>query len=301
MIFETMDALEAHVRARGGKKCMAAVVEAAEDHVLEAVIEAAQRGLIDTRLYGRVDEIVARLQALGANPDEFTFVACQTAEESAVQAGIASGKNEVDIIVKGLIPTGTLLKNLFKEETGFRVSGKLISHINIVQIAHYHKLLALCDSAINTHPTLEQKREIMANAIATLQNMGIEKPKVALIAATESVSEKMPETVHAATLKAEYANDPTCIVDGPLSYDLATNKEAADIKGYSSPVAGDADLLVCPDIVSANILIKCLRYAAKALTTGLVVGGKVPIVLNSRAASSADKYRTMVLAASASS
>lgn len=302
MQYATMEALEEHVFSRTkGQKKVVAVVEAVEDHVLGAVRDAMAKGLVSAMLYGRQQTMVEQLQAMGENPGHYTLIHTETPEQSALLAGIATHEGRADFILKGLIPTGVLLKNLFREETGFRV-GKLISHMNIVQIPTYHKLLALCDAAINVRPTLEQKGHILRNAVTTLHRMGMETPKVAVLASSETVSEKMPETQDAAALKAmnEAGEIPGCLVEGPISYDLAVCRESAAIKGYESPVAGDADLLVCPDIVSANVLIKCLRHSANALTAGIVVGGRVPVVLNSRAASAADKYRTMVLAASAS-
>lgn len=301
MSYTTLEALEAHVFAQSKQKRVVAVAEAAEEHVLEAVRDAVRKGLVRALLYGRADLVAEKLQALGEKPSEYEIIHTESPEESAFQAGLAAGEGRADFILKGLIPTNILLKNLFRQETGFRTGG-LISHMNIVQIPTYHKLLALCDAAINMRPDLEQKRHILCNAVSALRRMGIENPKVAVLASAETVNEKMPESVDAAALKAMNACGEItgCQVEGPISYDLAVCREAAAIKGYDSPVAGDADLLVCPDIVSANVLIKCLRHSAQALTAGIVVGGRVPVVLNSRAASAADKYRTMVLAASAS-
>lgn len=302
MTYATLEALEAHVFATSAQKKVVAVVEAAEEHALEAVRDASRGGLITAILYGRVAEVSQKLQAVGESPDNYIIIDTLNPEDSALQAGIAAGKGRADFILKGFIPTGKLLKQLFRKETGFR-TGKLISHMNLVQIPTYHKLLALCDAAINAHPNLEQKRHILENSVATLRRMGMDNPKVAVLASSETVSEKMPESQDAAALKAMNAAGEIsgCVVEGPISYDLAICREAARIKGYDSPVAGDADLLVCPDIVSANVLIKCLRHSAEALTAGIVIGGKVPVVLNSRAASAADKYRTMLLAAAASS
>ncbi len=300
MSYATFEQLESQVFKKA-KKCRVAVVEAADIHALEAVRHAVEMGLVEPLLFGRCTEVTARLTALELDATAWEIVDSPEPAISAFQAGMAAKDGRADFILKGLIPTGVLLKNLFREETGFR-TGKLISHMNIVQIPTYHKLLALCDAAINVRPTLEQKGHILRNAVAALHRMGMENPKVAVLASSESVSEKMPETQDAAALKAmnDKGDITGCIVEGPISYDLAVCRESAAIKGYDSPVAGDADLLVCPDIVSANVLIKCLRHSANALTAGMVVGGGVPVVLNSRAASAADKYRTMVLAASAS-
>ena len=301
MSFTTMKDLEAHVFARAAQKRVVAVVEAAEEHVLEAVCEAARKGLVQALLYGRAAEVREKLRVMGEHANDFIIINTENPEDSAFQAGMAAGEGRADFILKGLVPTGVLLKNLFRKETSFR-TGRLISHMNIVQVPTYHKLLALCDAAINVRPDLEQKRQILCNAVQTLHRMGVENPKVAVLASSETVNEKMPEALDAAALKAMNARGEIegCMVEGPISYDLAICRESAEVKGYQSPVAGDADMLVCPDIVSANVLIKCLRHSALALTAGIVVGGRVPLVLNSRAASAEDKYRTMVLAASAS-
>lgn len=299
MVYASFDELEATVMKKA-RKSRVAVVEAADGHVLEAVRHAADAGLVVPLLFGNRKSIVDNLERLGLAGNAYEIVETEGPVESAIQAGIAVKEGRADFLLKGLIQTGVLLKGLFREETGFR-TGRLISHMNIVQVASYPKLLALCDAAINIAPDLEQKRVIIQNSVDALTRMGIDTPKVAVLASSESVSEKMPETLDAAKLKEMNENGliTNCVVDGPISFDLAVCPESAATKGYSSPVAGNADLLVCPGIVTANVLIKCLRHMANALTAGIVVGGRVPVVLNSRAASAEDKFRTMILAASA--
>ncbi len=299
MTYATFEQLESQVFKKA-KKRRVAVVEAADTHVLEAVRHAVEVGLVEPLLFGKRAEVEAKLAAMDLDITAWEIVDSPEPGISALQAGIAVKEGRADFILKGLIATGQLLKGLFKEETGFR-TGRLISHMNIVQLRTYPKLLALCDAAINIAPTLEQKKDILQNAVDALTRMGITLPKVAVLASAETVNEKMPESVDAAALKRmnEQGEITGCLVEGPISYDLAVCKESAETKGYESPVAGDADLLVCPNIVTANVLIKCLRHTANALTAGIVVGGRVPVVLNSRAASAEDKFRTMVLAASA--
>ena len=299
MVYKSFDELEAAVKQKA-HKCKVAVVEAADEHVLEAVRHAVEVGLVEPLLFGKKEDIAAKLKAIGLPGDAYPIVETATPQESATGAGMAVKEGRANFILKGLIQTGILLKGLFKEETGFR-TGRLISHMNIVQVATYPKLLALCDAAINIAPSLEQKRDIIQNAVDALARMGIDNPKVAVLASAETVNEKMPESVDAAALKEmnKKGQITGCLIEGPISYDLAVCAESAATKGYESPVAGDADLLVCPNIVTANVLIKCLRHTANALTAGIVVGGRVPVVLNSRAASAEDKFRTMVLAASA--
>ena len=299
MTYATFEQLESQVFKKA-KKRRVAVVEAADTHVLEAVRHAVEVGLVEPLLFGKRTEVEAKLAAMDLDITAWEIVDSPDPANSALQAGIAVKEGRADFILKGLIATGQLLKGLFKEETGFR-TGRLISHMNIVQLRTYPKLLALCDAAINIAPTLEQKKDILQNAVDALTRMGITQPKVAVLASAETVNEKMPESVDAAALKRmnEQGEITGCLVEGPISYDLAVCKESAETKGYESPVAGDADLLVCPNIVTANVLIKCLRHSAEALTAGIVIGGRVPVVLNSRAASAEDKYRTMILAASA--
>ena len=299
MTYATFEQLESQVFKKA-KKRRVAVVEAADTHVLEAVRHAVEVGLVEPLLFGKRTEVEAKLAAMDLDITAWEIVDSPDPANSALQAGIAVKEGRADFILKGLIATGQLLKGLFKEETGFR-TGRLISHMNIVQLRTYPKLLALCDAAINIAPTLEQKKDILQNAVDALTRMGITQPKVAVLASAETVNEKMPESVDAAALKRmnEQGEITGCLVEGPISYDLAVCKESAQTKGYDSPVAGDADLLVCPNIVTANVLIKCLRHSAEALTAGIVIGGRVPVVLNSRAASAEDKYRTMILAASA--
>ena len=299
MTYPTFEQLESQVFKKA-KKRRVAVVEAADTHVLEAVRHAVEVGLVEPLLFGKRTEVEAKLAAMDLDITAWEIVDSPDPANSALQAGIAVKEGRADFILKGLIATGQLLKGLFKEETGFR-TGRLISHMNIVQLRTYPKLLALCDAAINIAPTLEQKKDILQNAVDALTRMGITQPKVAVLASAETVNEKMPESVDAAALKRmnEQGEITGCVVEGPISYDLAVCRESAETKGYESPVAGDADLLVCPNIVTANVLIKCLRHSAEALTAGIVIGGRVPVVLNSRAASAEDKYRTMILAASA--
>ena len=299
MTYATFEQLESQVFKKA-KKRRVAVVEAADTHVLEAVRHAVEVGLVEPLLFGRRAEIESRLASMDMDITAWEIVDTPDPASSALQAGIAVKEGRADFILKGLIATGQLLKGLFKEETGFR-TGRLISHMNIVQLRTYPKLLALCDAAINISPTLEQKKDILQNAVDALTRMGITQPKVAVLASADTVNEKMPESVDAAALKRmnQQGEITGCLVEGPISYDLAVCRESAETKGYESPVAGDADLLVCPNIVTANVLIKCLRHSAEALTAGIVIGGRVPVVLNSRAASAEDKYRTMILAASA--
>ena len=300
MIYKSLNQLAERVLQSNAAKRIVAVIAAEDGHTLEAVIHAADKGIVTPLLLGRKAVVEEELRKLDANPAHFNIEHAETPEEAARAAGFAIKDGRADFLMKGLIPTGLMLKTLFAEETGFRV-GSLVSHMSIVDIPNHHKLVTITDAAINIRPELEQKKVIIENAVRVLHRLGMENPKVAVLASTEQPNPKMPETLDGAELKAmnQRGEITGCIVEGPLPYDLAMCKESAAIKGVQSPVYGDADLLVCHDIAAANSLLKALRHSANAGSAGIVAGGKAPIVLTSRAAAAQDKYWPMVLAASA--
>jgi len=174
-----------------------------------------------------------------------------------------------------------------------------MSHVVLNEIPSYHKLLITTDGGMMMYPDVKQKQEILKNAVDVLLALGYEKPKVAILAAVENVNPKMTETQDAANLKElnQAGVITNCIVEGPISYDLALSKEVASLKGYESPVVGDVDILLVPNITAGNILGKCLLITAGAKMAGFVVGAKVPIVLTSRGSSAEEKYLSIVLSA----
>ena len=172
-------------------------------------------------------------------------------------------------------------------------TGRKLSHVAVFELAHYHKLLYLTDAAINIAPTLEDKVQIIQNAVEALNRLGIAAPKTALLAAKEKVDEKMPVTMDWATIVDMHL--PGAVIDGPLALDNAVSKEACEIKGIDSPVGGDADLLVAPDIEAGNVLYKALVFLANARCGGVVLGAKRPIILTSRADSADSKLISIAL------
>lgn len=207
---------------------------------------------------------------------------------------------EADFIMKGLIETATLMRVIVSKESNLR-TGQIMSHLGFLEVPTYHKLMAITDSALNTYPTLEQKRQIIENAVAVMNRMGISQPMVAVLAAAEEVNPKLAESAEAHELKLMNQSGAIsgCIVEGPISYYLAVDKEAAAIKNYHSPVAGDADLLVAPNLTAGNLLIKALAFSARAKLAGFIVGAKIPIVLTSRSSTTEDKYLSVVPSAAA--
>ncbi|HEY2340667.1 MAG TPA: bifunctional enoyl-CoA hydratase/phosphate acetyltransferase, partial [Steroidobacteraceae bacterium] len=186
--------------------------------------------------------------------------------------------------MKGSLHSDELLGAVVARDTGLR-TGRRISHVFIMDVPTYHKVLIVTDAAINIAPALEDKVDICQNAIDLAMSLGLKQPKVAILAAVETVNSKMPATLDAAALgkMAERGQIKGAVLDGPLAFDNAINKEAARTKGIKSEVAGDPDILLAPDLEAGNILAKLLSFLAKADSAGLVVGARVPIILTSRA------------------
>ena len=197
--------------------------------------------------------------------------------------------------------TAQILKPAVNKETGLG-TGRVMSHFVFDELPHYHKLLVTTDGGMMTYPTLEQKAQIIENTVETLKALGYENPKIAAVAAVEKVNPKMPETVEARELKEmnERGEIKDCVVEGPISLDIALDKECADIKGFESPVAGDADVILVPNIQVGNILGKSITIIAKGNMAGFVVGAQVPIVFCSRGSSAKEKFLSLALAAAVS-
>lgn len=200
--------------------------------------------------------------------------------------------------MKGKLETGQFMKAIVKKENGL-LAGGLLSLVGLYEHSNYHKLLAVTDQGLNTYPDLNGKKNIVINAVKLMRSLGVDEPKVAVLAAVEKVNPKMPESVDGAELKKmnQEGEITNCIVEGPISFDLAIKQGAAAIKGYESPVAGDADILVVPDIAAGNILVKCMTDYAGAMTAGTILGAKVPVIVTSRSAEASDKYYSIALAA----
>ena len=273
------------------------VVAAHDAHTLEAVSRAMADGLVEPVLFGPQEEITSiwTQVSTGALP---RVVHCPDLSSCLPAAMKAVRDGEVDCIMKGHLETGDLMKAVLNRETGIR-RGNALSLIAMMESPYYHKLFAVTDVGLMTYPTLEQKKAIIENAVGMFQTLGIQCPKVAVLSATEHVNPAMPQSVDAAALKEMNIQGELnhCIVEGPISYDLCMDSAAAALKGYESPVAGDPDILVVPDIMAGNILAKSLTCTGGAKTCGTVVGAQVPILLNSRSAAVEDKYLSIILAA----
>lgn len=293
MIIKNFEQLKDRLRAMPVKRRVA-VTPAQDEHTLEAVCHAWKDGMVEPVLIGDEPAIREILDKLGVHAEDMTIIDVKDPIESIQKAADMARAGEVDCIMKGKTETGALMKVLVNKEHGIRKSDTM-SLVGFMESPHYHKVFAITDPALLTYPTKEQKKAAIANAVSAFHALGVEQPKVAVLAAVEKVNPKMKETVEAAEIKAEGVEG--CIIEGPISYDLAMDPDAASIKGYESPVAGDADLLVVPDLISGNIAAKSITVAGGGRTGGVVLGAKVPVLLVSRAASADDKYMSIVLAA----
>ncbi len=282
------------------KKTIVAVAEAHDDHTLESVVKATEEGIIIPLLIGNAEKIKEMLIHYGAEPAKFEIIASTGIDESLRKAVELIHSGRATAIMKGKLETGQFMKAIVTKENGLLIGGKL-SLLGFYETPKYHKIFAISDMGLNTYPDLEGKKVIVENAVKLLHSIGFDNPKVAILSSVEKVNPKMPDAVDADALKTMNINgDITgCIIEGPISFDLATSKEAAVIKGYISPVAGDADLLIVPDITAGNILAKCLTGFSDATTAGTVLGAKVPVILTSRSAEASDKYYSIALAACA--
>lgn len=299
MEFKTFDELIKHVQSNGNKKRVA-VAAAHDSHALEALIMADNENVATPVLIGYKTQIQEILKTLGVAEDKYEIYETTSDKESAQKAIDLIKEGKADFIMKGKLQTADLLKAVVNKETGLS-RGKAMSHIAMHEVPTYHKLLAVTDGGMMMYPTLEEKKQILENAVEIFNNIGYECPKVAVLTAVENVNPKMVETLDANELKQMNINGEiqNCIVEGPMSYDLAWSKESAEIKGFKSEVVGEADIMLVPNITTGNILGKSLIYAANAKMAGFIVGAKVPIVLTSRGASTQEKYLSLAISASA--
>lgn len=275
-----------------------AVVAAHDAHTLEAVFRSQEEGVLDYVLLGRAEEILEIADSLGHRISREDVQDCRD-DETAVRKGMELiRRGEADFLQKGLLQTSTLLKGALHKEYGIS-TGNLISHVALLDIEKYHKIVGVTDGGMILYPDLEQKKGIVKNAVEMFAGLGYEEPMVAALCAVEVPNPKMPETLDAVMLKEAAAAGEfgRCKLEGPISMDLAVNKEAAVIKGYDSPVCGEADIFLVPSISVGNIMVKALLEFGNARMAGCVVGAKCPIALNSRSASFEEKYYSLMACA----
>ena len=276
------------------------IAAAGEEHTIKAALHARSEGIVKPILVGDKIEIDKILNKLGESiPEEdiYNVVDVKEAAEKSVEL-IRQGKG--DFLMKGYLDTSVILKAVVNKEKGLGKGG-VMSHFTMFEVPNYHKILVAVDGGMVTYPTLNQKKAIIENTVEVLRTYGYENPKVGVLSCVEKVNPKMLETIEADELSKmnESGEISGCIVAGPISYDCAMDAEVAKIKRYEGPVAGNADILVAPNIHAGNIMGKMLTVTCKARMAGFIVGAKCPIVLTSRGSSTEEKYLSIVISAAA--
>jgi phosphate acetyltransferase len=264
---------------------------------LEGPIEAARLNLIDPILVGPKSTIQTLAESLNLDISAYRLVDTMHSHDSAAKAVALCRSGEAEALMKGSLHTDEIMREVVSKTTGLRTERR-ISHVFAMDVPTYPKPLFITDAAINIYPDLETKVDILKNAIQLAHALNIAQPKVAILSAVETVNPKIPATIDAAALckMADRGQITGALIDGPLAFDNAISKEAVLIKGIKSPVAGDADILLAPDLEAGNMLGKQLIYFGKADSAGVVMGARVPIVLTSRADSAEGRLASCAVA-----
>ena len=293
-MLKSFDALKSRIQG-GGMKTIA--VAAAEDaNTLEALKDLQARLPVGLFLVGDAEKISSLCEKIGLDVSEGSIIAADGEEDAAAKSVALCAEGQADILMKGKLQTSTLLKAVLNKETGIQ-QGSLMTHLAVLESPGYHKLMFITDGGITPAPDLAKKQAILENAVAFLHKLGYENPNVAALAAVETVSEKMPETVDAFELaqKNKAGEITGCYVEGPLSFDLSISRESAEIKGADVKMAGETDVFLVPNIATGNVMSKALLYLGGAKMAGCVLGARVPIVLTSRGATAEEKFLSFLL------
>lgn len=285
-------------RCRSLSPVTVAVAHPCDEVSLRAAVDAAHAGLIVPVLVGPVARMTALAAMVGLDLSAYRLVDAPHSHAAAAQAVALVRAGEAGALMKGSLHTDELLAEVVRADSGIRTERRL-SHVFIMDVPTYRKPLFITDAAVNIRPTLEQKVDIVQNAIDLAHALGVERPKVAILSAVETVSSKLPSTLDAAALckMAERGQITGGVLDGPLALDNAISPEAARLKHLGSDVAGDADILLAPDLEAGNMLAKELTFLANADAAGIVLGARVPIILTSRADSERTRMASCAVAA----
>jgi len=283
-------------KAKSFGRTTASVAVAQDMEILKAVKAAYDEGIADGILVGDAGAIKPMAEKVGL-PESVRIIDEPDTDKAALKAVSLVRGGEAGILVKGLINSSNFLRAALNEECGLR-TGRILNHLAAFEIPGEKKLVFHTDGGMNIAPTLEQKKEILINTIETLNLIGIENPKVAVLAANEQVSPKMPVTLDAKALveMARAGELPPCIIEGPIAMDVAARREAAEHKGIDSRISGDVDIFLVPDIEAGNMIGKTLVCYAKAKIGGVIIGATHPMVLVSRSDSAEDKLNAIALA-----
>lgn len=298
MEIKNFDELVARVKAAPMVK---GAVAAADDHTIEAACHAYKEDVMEPIFIGRRAEIEENVKLAGFAPDQFQIIEEDDILKTPLHACKLVHDGEAALVMKGFIDTSDFLRGILDKEVGLR-TGNPMSHVAVLEIPGYYKLIATTDGGMITDPDYDTKVKIVENAVAMFRGMGYECPKVAALTAVEKPNKAMPETMDARRLQeANQAGEiKNCVIEGPVSYDIAMSKEAAAKKKFEGKYSGEYDILLVPNISAGNLMSKAIIIHGGAKMSGTVVGAKVPLVLNSRSASAEDKFYAICLSVACS-
>lgn len=272
------------------------IIASPEDtSILIAINDAFQMGLIRPVLVGDKKKILDLFMELGINKTGYEIYNAKSKQDAALMSVKLVSKQENSILMKGLIDTITLLDEIRDKEHGL-LTGDFLSHLGVIDIPAYHKLLFISDAAFNIAPNEKEKIKIINNTLEFITSLGIFKPKIALVSAFETVHEEIQSTVEAKNIVEQLRDDERFYIGGPMSIDIAVSHEAAETKGIKHVVAGDADVLIFPNIEAGNTFYKSTTFFANSTPVGLILGASNPIVLTSRSDSYKSKLYSIALA-----
>lgn len=297
-MYRSFEEIESHVINDHVKKTLA-VANARDDVSLEAVITAKRKGIINPVLVGIPEKISEILKKAGESPEEYQIIESREEREAGDIVCRLVKEGKADIPMKGLMQTKTFMRAILNKEMGFFAEGALLSQATVLDFAEQNRMMVISDCAVNISPDLGAKEKITMNAVKIAHSLGIEKPNIAFLSAVETINPKIPSTVDAdalAHLAAEGEMGEIGMAAGPLALDNALSAEAAKHKGISSPVCGNADILIVPDLCSGNILTKSLTYFAHLKSAGTLNGANIPVVMTSRTDTPEDKYYSILMA-----
>lgn len=286
------------LKLKGIERKKVAVAVAQDEPVLEAIKEAMNQGFADAILVGNEIKIKEIAEKIDMDLSKFEIINEVNDKKAALLAVELVSTGKADMVMKGLVDTATFLRSVLNKEVGLR-KGKLMSHVAVFDVEGIDRLVFLTDAAFNTYPDLKAKVDMVNNSVKVAKACGIDTPKVAALCAVEVVNPDMPATVDAALLAKmnDRGQIKGCLVDGPFALDNAISEEAAEHKGVRGDVAGKADILLLPNIDSANVMYKTLTYMSNSKNGGLLVGTSAPVILTSRADSFETKVNSIALAA----
>lgn len=294
-MFKTLESIIEGARTKGPKAMAVAVAQ--DEGVLKAVNRAYKYGIANSILVGEKKSIKEIAIKAGVDISNFEIIDTEDKAEACKKAVELIRLGEASMLMKGFVDTSVVLKAVLDKDTGL-MTGSLLSHVGVLSVEGFDRLFILSDAAMNIAPTLEEKVKIIENAVKVAKALGNNMPRVAVICAVEKVNPKMPATLDAAQLARMNENGEIkgCIVGGPFALDNAISIQAARHKGIDHPVAGNADILITPDIEAGNVLNKAMEYFGKARKAGIIMGASAPIVLTSRASSDESKLNSIAIA-----